>query len=1113
MKRCLIACFLFFLPATPFFSRSFTGSRLGSRQSFCGTYPDRVKDELRRSRNLRQVLKFRSEQQALAASAGASQDIGQIAVIEDDGSIVAAQNLFDLSGVTLRLSPEGPAGNYRLSHRPESLGSDFGTQLTLTDDDAREVIFPETFRFPFFGSSYASVFINSDGNITFAQSDTASTPRDLERFNGGPPRIGGFFADLDPSTGRGGVFFNARSDRFVITWSRVREFEGVTENSFQIVLFADGAFELVYGGISANSGIVGWSGARNLQPLGLLDLSAATGSQLSGPKAERFARLAEIDLPALSKKFYQTHGDEYDQLVMFTNFPFDLDGAFAFELNIKNEIRGINVPLIDLSSDFGSQGRLESFLAMNQLAEFPEDPDAVFFGTNSTVNILGQEAGHRWLAFVRFRDNNGQNSTELLGRDSAHWSFFFNSEASVMEGNQIEDREGGSFLTTAATDRYSRLDQYLMGLRDASQVGPLFYVSNVSGTSRTPASVPAIGVNFTGVRQNLTVNDIIAAEGPRIPSATASSKVFRQAFILLVQRGTAPSAAEVSKLNRIRQRWQEFFFQATDGLGSVNTSLNTVPVTPTLSGLTPSSGSTFGNTPLYIAGNDFQSGATVQVGSGTAAAVQVVSPVLISAKTPPGPEGIVSVTVGNPGAPPATLSNAFRYRRLSPASVSANALRLAFAVDNPTFRSNLGINNPNPTSANVRVLQVDSNGLLVNQLDSLTIPANGFVQRNSILRELEGTATISGREGSLVLESSQPLQAFVSQIDNQTGDPSILEGFRLGSARLILQSAANTGPFRSNLLILNLSTSEARVNITARARDTGQPQGTPIQNLPIPANGFVRYENILSALNVSGEFGPVEIQSTNGASMAAVSQVAGLNAGTSGFFPALPADSGAQNEIIPFVIETTAFRTNLGINNLGTTQASVHVSLIGTDGTLLASTTAPVSVAPLGMVQLNSVLLLLSGTAPLANRQGYLKLTANSPIKAFATQIDNVSNDPSIETSISHGSGRLLLKSTANTHFRSTLVIVNPNAAPVTVDVIAREGASSNNGAVTGSRTITIDANGQFVSENILQELAASSLFGPVEIFSRSGLPIIAVSRVYSTTGNTSGFFNAQPLP
>jgi hypothetical protein len=1042
--------------------------------------------------------------------------MGQLAVIEDDGTIVTTQNPFDLPSLTLRLSPTGSAGSYLLSQRPETIGSSFGTAVSLTDDDSREITFTGGFRFPFFGTTYLSVFINSDGNLTFGQADNASTDRNLTRFNGGPPRIGGFFADLDPTAGRGGVFYSALPDRFVVTWDHIREFDGFTESSFQVTLFADGAFELIYGSISAKSGIAGWSGGRNSQTLGLADLSASSGIVLSGPKAERFAQTTELDLPALAAKFYQSHGDEYDQLVMFTNFPFDLEGAFAFELNIKNEIRGIGLEQFDFASDFGSNGRLQSFLAMNQLSEFPDDPDTVFFGTNSTINIIGQEAGHRWLAYTRFRDNNGQNSTKLLGRDDAHWSFFFNSEASVMEGNQIEDLGSGNFRTTAATDRYSKLDQYIMGFRDPNQIGPMFYVDNVTGTTRTPSSAPAIGISFAGTRQNLTVNDIIATEGPRIPTVAAAPKVFKQAFILLVQRGTSPLSAEVAKLDRFRLRWQEFFGQVTDGLGTADTTLNITAVTPTLSSLAPAFGPTVGNTLIYVFGNNFQEGVSVTLGSTAATNVQRVSSSLLTAVAPPNAESTVSLVVTNPGAPAATLGNAYRYVLLSPTVVSAGAVRLAFAIDSPTFRSNLGINNPNPLSADVRVLQLDRNGLLINQLSSVTVPPNGFVQRNSILQELEGSTGITGREGTLALESSQPIQAFVSQIDNQTRDPSILEGFRSGSTRIILPSAANTGPFRSNLIVLNVATSEARINITPLDRDSGQAMGVPIQNLALPANGFISYNNILASLSANNTFGPVEIRSTNGASLAAVSRVSGLNAGTSGFLPALPADSGQLVEIIPFAIDTNAFRTNLGINNLGTATASVNVSLFGADGAVLGTTTSPVSVAPQGLVQVNNILRFLlagSSSAPVTSRQGYLKLTSNSPIKAFATQIDNLTNDPSIENSVSSGSANLLLKSSANASFRSTLAIVNPNSSPASVEISAREGSSPNNGAVTGARVISIPSNGQFVSENILAEIGSSSTFGPIELRSLTGIPIIAVSRVYSATGNTSGFLSAQPLP
>jgi hypothetical protein len=440
-------------------------------------------------------------------------------------------------------------------------------------------------------------------------------------------------------------------------------------------------------------------------------------------------------------------------------------------------------------------------------------------------------------------------------------------------------------------------------------------------------------------------------------------------------------------------------------------------------------------------------------------------------------------------------------------------LRIPYVVDSVLFRSNLGINNPNPSPASVRISHVDSNGLLVSPVASVPVPANGYLQIDSLLRYLQGAITVTGLEGSLVLESDQPLQAFVSQIDNQSGDPSILDGIQGGTSRLILQSAANTGPFRSTLRVLNLSSSQALVDLTALSRDTGQAIGTPLHNMAIAANGYLSLDNVLEALSVPDSYGPVAIQSSNGALLAAVSQVSGLNAHSSGFFVAQAADSGSGSEVIPFVIDSAASRTNLGLNNLGSGTAHIQVALMGTDGSKLAGTTTPFEVAPQGMLQINGIVRVLLGSSGVANQQGYLRLSSDQPLRAFATQIDNVSQDPSIETSVSQGSNHLLLKSSANTNFQSSLVIVNPNDSAATVTVTARQGESSGNGSITATRSIPLPAGGYFASDNILGDLGASSVFGPIEILSTSGGPVIAVSRVYNITGHTSGFFSLEPLP
>ncbi|MFN8006441.1 MAG: IPT/TIG domain-containing protein [Terriglobia bacterium] len=697
--------------------------------------------------------------------------------------------------------------------------------------------------------------------------------------------------------------------------------------------------------------------------------------------------------------------------------------------------------------------------------------------------------------------------------------FFFNADASLMEGHSIDDNGNGSFTITGATTGFGKLDQYLGGLAQCGGGWSLVYVKPAAGSHHVPTDVTEpsdIGLTFSGTRADLTAYDIIAALGPRIPDAVSAPKVIHQATILLVLPGTSPTADELAKLTRMQQRFQSYFAQATEGLGTVDIQLSGAQ--PVISSVSPSSGSTLGNTQVYISGNDFQAGATVSFGGVSATNVQFVSSTLVIATTGPSPAGPVAVTLTNPGAQAVALPNAYTYQVYAPVTVPANALRIPYAVDTVYFRSNLGINNPNPTEATVQLLELDNNGLQVNSPASVKIPGNGYLQINSVLAYLEGAASSTGRECSLVLESDLPIQGFVSQIENETGDPSILDGIQTGVPRLILQSSANTGPFRSNLVVLNLSQNPAVVTLTALSRDTGQPIGTPLANLSIAGNGFITYANVLEALSVADSYGPVEIRSLNGAQLVAVSRVSGLNAGTSGFFAAQSEDSGSHSEIIPFVIDTDTFRTNLGINNLGSDVANFQITWFDKQGNgiTLASARRSVQVAPLGMLQINNILRFLingSSNSNITNQEGYLQITADQPIRAFATQIHNLTQDPSIEESVSSGSSHLLLKSSANLEFKSTVVIVNPNDVPVSATILARQGESTGNGNVTATQTITIPAKGYFSSDNVLQDLGATSNFGPIEIISPANTPLIAVSRVYDSTANTSGFFSAEPIP
>ncbi len=507
-----------------------------------------------------------------AAAAGRDAiDVGEIAIVQDEGDLIESPNAYDLRNLGLRFTRNG-SGGYDVSRIDGTFRTTLGTRLTLTDDDS--VPLNVAFGFSFFGQSQTTAFVNSDGNVTFEQEDRASTDRNVARMLTGPPRIAPFLADLDPSTGTGRVFGSAAADHYTVTWCGVRGFDSTRTTNAQLTLLPDGSIEMKFGTVTLPEAIVGLSPGRTGEFVPV-DLSA-NGPTAGGGGAvgERFAEQAQLDTVEVARKFYQSHPDNYDQLVIWTDTTV-VDDAFAYEVTVANEIRGIGLSQFDASRDFGSAGRLRSYAMMDWIGKYPEDPLQTFLGENSTVSVLGQEVGHRWLAFLEFRNHTGARSEALLGRDQAHWSFFMDSDASVMEGNDIEDLGGGSFRTTGAVQRFSRLDQYAMGLVSPSQVPSFFYVENpvnVAG-GREADSAPRVGVTFNGTRRDVLIEDVIAINGPRIPSSADSARVHRQAFLLVVGQGRSADNAQIAKIDRIRRAWESFFEQATEGRMQAITTL------------------------------------------------------------------------------------------------------------------------------------------------------------------------------------------------------------------------------------------------------------------------------------------------------------------------------------------------------------------------------------------------------------------------------------------------------------------------------------------------------------------------------------------------------------
>jgi hypothetical protein len=261
--------------------------------------------------------------------------------------------------------------------------------------------------------------------------------------------------------------------------------------------------------------------------------------------------------------------DRYEQVVIYTTRPLNpVAGTLAFELNVKNDIRGIGVDVRDDSAQWGSAGTLASVVFMDAI-----DPYLEVDG----FEILGHEVAHRWLSRLRFRDRSGSTSRALLGRGDVHWSFFLDTDASVMEGSDLADRGGGRFETADIARGYSALDLYAIGLRSAPEVPPFFYVEDPDdfrpNRGYKSTSGPEVGVSFTGVRRDVTIEDVVAAMGPRVPDASRAPRILKQAFLLVADSVAPATEPRVRGAARIRSRFEDYYRGATGGRGTVETTL------------------------------------------------------------------------------------------------------------------------------------------------------------------------------------------------------------------------------------------------------------------------------------------------------------------------------------------------------------------------------------------------------------------------------------------------------------------------------------------------------------------------------------------------------------
>ncbi len=576
INRIALAGLVLFVAALPFPAQAAT---IDDPNAWCGSHP--TVGEIVAAQH-RLLERRRSREERPTAQAGPliqpaskpqlSQQ-GDVVIFVDDGSVIQAPNPSDAERSGYRIQRKRK--KLRLTKKSSSISGSLGDRLALSDDDSVRVPFEKGFKFKFFGTTYTHVWVNSDGNLTFGEGDNASTSRDLGRALNGPARVMAYFTDLDPSVG-GNVYVKFVSrGKMQVTWENVPIFGGLAPNTFQVTLFKKGHVEFRFRDLDAQTAIIGISpgGGAAVELVDFSKEAPATLPELA--IAEVFGTAETVDETLLSKIFYDHYPDDVQQLVLFYDFPLQLLGGLtvAYHFTIKNDVKGIGYKnrgsreLFDNSGALGSNGVLEGFANMGYVHKYDDNLNRLI-GTISHLQVLVHEIGHQWLVRTYFKKG-GVTSGELQ-EDGGHWAFTTHSHASIMQGNYIEDLGNGNFRTVEMDAIFSDMDRYLLGMLPPGQVADFFFVR---GSGQPRNQLPQWFVSFSGERVDVSVDDVIREEGPRVPNHDDSPKKTRLAMILLVRSGEAAQQRSIAKVQDFADKGKREWSRQTDGVGSFEFSI------------------------------------------------------------------------------------------------------------------------------------------------------------------------------------------------------------------------------------------------------------------------------------------------------------------------------------------------------------------------------------------------------------------------------------------------------------------------------------------------------------------------------------------------------------
>ena len=316
-----------------------------------------------------------------------------------------------------------------------------------------------------------------------------------------------------------------------------------------------------------------------------MDLSAA---RKSGPFVLAYEGFHWPEIPRATDvacSVITALGDKFDFIASYSDFRVDNpEGGTPSTGPRGGNVSGIGSSTNSLEA-FCSKGQLQFMFAQpvsTSAVQIQErSPDGRMSDYNYAVSQIGHELGHRWAASASARVNG-----ETIPLGPTHWGAGVHLPAAFPYGRSFEaDLMGGSTWKENADGTFTQLDRdyynpakgwswlalYLMGLATPEEVPPFFILRNLQRTGQQDADGKPI---FRGEKTVITINDVIAAMGPRVPDVANSQKKFNTGIVVITMNGKQPTPELLKSANDIRDRWLVFWSKTTGGRSSMTATPN-----------------------------------------------------------------------------------------------------------------------------------------------------------------------------------------------------------------------------------------------------------------------------------------------------------------------------------------------------------------------------------------------------------------------------------------------------------------------------------------------------------------------------------------------------------